>query len=444
MRAIFYLQNEFCFYIIKGKTHVMCKKSEPEIKKVYDVFDFNLRIPNYQRPYKWTAHNIIALLEDIEDVMQTGKKAYRVGTLILRERSSDGVYEIVDGQQRILTFTLILKALDPKFSAKFENDEKFKASLTYDKISQKNLHDNFQIIQEYINSMHDDQRKNIDFAIRNILEFVVIPVENQAEAFQLFDSQNTRGKKLDPHDLLKAFHLREISDRYSMRYNTEQWENAENIKIRELFNWYLYPIMNWVNREKTKTFTDKDIDCFKGVRSTSEYRYSKRIIKSMPCFQLGEPFESGENFFGMVNHYLRMREDVENEIMSNSVFSSIKNVLEQSEDSSTGFKYAKRLFFCALMAYYDRFGIFDIRAVSKLCLWAFTIRLDMDHLGPDTINNYATGNGTGERYTNNMPMFSLIKNSRSHLDIVNLLIRKNSVGNNREKLRHNLAQLFKR
>ena len=421
----------------------MCRKNEPKIKKVYDVFDVNLRIPNYQRPYKWTTHNIIALLEDIEEVIQNGKAAYRVGTLILRE-SSDGFYEIVDGQQRILTFTLILKALNPRFSTNFENDEKFKTSLTYDKISQKNLHDNFLIIQEYINSMHDDQRGKINSAIHNILEFVVITVKNQAEAFQLFDSQNTRGKKLYPHDLLKAFHLREISDRYSMRYNTEQWENAASIKIRDLFEWYLYPIMNWINREKKKTFTDKDIDCFKGVRSTSEYRYSKRIIKSMPCFQLGEPFESGENFFGMVNHYLRMRDDVENEMMNNSVFSSIKNVLEESKDSSKGFMYAKRLFFCALMAYYDRFGNFDVRAVNKLCLWAFTIRLDMDHLGPDTINNYATGSGAGERYTNNIPMFLLIKNSRSHLDIANLLIRKNSVGNNRETLRNNLEQLLKR
>ena len=49
-------------------------------------------------------------------------------------------------------------------------------------------------------------------AIRDILEVVVLTVTELTEAFQLFDSQNTRGKALYPHDLLKAYHLREISD----------------------------------------------------------------------------------------------------------------------------------------------------------------------------------------------------------------------------------------
>jgi hypothetical protein len=39
---------------------------------------------------------------------------------------------------------------------------------------------------------------------------VIINVDKVEEAFQLFDSQNTRGKELDPHDLLKAYHLREM------------------------------------------------------------------------------------------------------------------------------------------------------------------------------------------------------------------------------------------
>ena len=36
-----------------------------------------------------------------------------------------------------------------------------------------------------------------------------MPEERLAEAFQLFDSQNNRGKSLEPHDLLKAYHLRQ-------------------------------------------------------------------------------------------------------------------------------------------------------------------------------------------------------------------------------------------
>lgn len=47
------------------------------------VFDISLVIPNYQRPYKWTAKNAIQLLDDIVDAKNSNKETYRVGTLIL-------------------------------------------------------------------------------------------------------------------------------------------------------------------------------------------------------------------------------------------------------------------------------------------------------------------------------------------------------------------------
>jgi hypothetical protein len=42
--------------------------------------------------------------------------------------------------------------------------------------------------------------------------FVRIVTYIEQEAFQFFDSQNTRGKSLEPHDLLKSYHLREMTD----------------------------------------------------------------------------------------------------------------------------------------------------------------------------------------------------------------------------------------
>ena len=63
-----------------------------------------LQIPNYQRPYKWTAQNAIQLLDDIIEAKNTNKERYRVGTLILH-KTPDNRYDIVDGQQRTITFT---------------------------------------------------------------------------------------------------------------------------------------------------------------------------------------------------------------------------------------------------------------------------------------------------------------------------------------------------
>ena len=45
-----------------------------------------LTIPEYQRPYKWTAKNANQLLDDIEEAMNANKEVYRVGTLILHDK----------------------------------------------------------------------------------------------------------------------------------------------------------------------------------------------------------------------------------------------------------------------------------------------------------------------------------------------------------------------
>ena len=88
---------------------------------------------------------------------------------------------------------------------------------------------------------------------------------------------------------------------------------------------------------------------------------------------------------------------------------------------STGFRYAMNLFYCALLFYYDRFHLLDEMAVKKLFVWAMMIRVDMDNLGMDTINNYAIGN-KDKTYTNRIPMFFNIASARSSREITNMKI----------------------
>ena len=432
------------------KTHVVFVQkeersddSENKLRKVMSISavlrELELRIPNYQRPYRWTYRNVIDLLSDIEDAIRTGKDAYRVGTLILYRTQITGnpIYEIVDGQQRILTFILLYMVLDTNFTCSVIEDRNYVKMLLHDDVSKKNLYDNFQTIRGYINN---DNRARIEKAMNSILQIIVISVDQMSEAFQLFDSQNTRGKSLDPHDLLKAYHLREINNKYIMRHKTEQWENVNTLELRELFNHYLNPITNWIYGKKVGSFREKDIDIFKGIRSSSNYSFGKRIVKSMPFFQLGEQFEAGEHFFEMVHYYLQMLKDIKMEIVENHSLEKVRDVLENGKDGSIGFDHAKRLFYSAMLAYYDHFGFFNIRAVNKICLWAFMIRLDVNHLGFDTINKYAIGE-KAENYSNSIPMFSKIKNSRSDQDIANVDIKFNK-NEGHDVLRQRLKKIF--
>ena len=69
-------------------------------------------IPMYQRNYAWGEGEINQLIQDIEDFARTGKPYY-IGTLVVFDRDENGknVYEVIDGQQRLTTLSLLAMAL---------------------------------------------------------------------------------------------------------------------------------------------------------------------------------------------------------------------------------------------------------------------------------------------------------------------------------------------
>ena len=402
------------------------KNNIPQIWSIDKLLKANLIIPNYQRPYKWTDKNIIELLLDIQKSIEESRKytnfKYRIGTVILFR--NEGGYEVVDGQQRILSFLLLYLYLQPGFTCTL-SEVKYS-----NKITQKNIHANYKTISEWFSSVDDDGKKLFMKALNNILEVVVITVNKISEAFQLFDSQNTRGRALYPHDLLKAYHLREIHDKYEMQHAVIKWESKKPQAIRELFDHYLFPLWNWAKCRKCGNFTIADIDIYKGIEEDTGYTYARRANKAMPYFLLTEPFISGSDFFEMVDHYMQMLHNIKEEIITNPNFDKIKQMLTDGKDagtvetfdkscksSSTGLNYARNLFLCALLCYYDRFHNFDVMAVTKLFTWAMMIRVDMNHLGFDTINRYAIGrNG----YSNDKPVIAMIAYARRHTEIAGM------------------------
>lgn len=402
---------------------------------VNELLNMELRIPEYQRPYKWTRKNVADLLNDIGTAIEDNRRPgydgfrYRVGTVIIHNKNDDvgNITErnIVDGQQRLITLSLIKRALDPSFTnSLLEHEYK-------DKVSIGNISDNYRFILEW-KSVNSGKLEDYRGAFKNILEAVLIEVDDISEAFQLFDSQNTRGRELDPHDLLKAYHLREMNEYAFEKFNlVRRWEEIQPYRIRELFSLYLYPILNWSRKEKSMAFTAQDIDTYKGVSSNCLFTYAERVKKAMPCFQIDQPFAAGGDFFRMVKHYINLLADLKNEIATNKAFSDINkiianNIIKRKDNieqySSTGFRYAVNLFYCVLLFYFDRFHMYDEMAVNKLFVWAMMIRVDMENLGFDTINNYAVGNEDKD-YTNRIPMFFKIATARSNQEITNLRIQ---------------------
>ena len=391
-----------------------------KIKKVdvETLLSMRLMIPPYQRPYKWDIRNIDDLLKDIGNAINDSKKfngnfQYRIGTIILYSNTKDE-FEIVDGQQRIISLVLLKKYLCPDFECDMLK-HKFKS-----KITQDNIQRNYTFIREWFSLKAAVKQEYIN-AIENLLEVIVITVDNISEAFQLFDSQNSRGKALDPHDLLKAYHLREMKNyRYEMKHAVTKWEAKDTSQIRDLFDLYLFPIWNWSRAIKTRPFTVKEIDTYKGITEGSEYSYARRASRAMPYFQITEPFIAGNDFFEMVEHYLYLLTDIVTEIDTNDKFAKIKEVINRKHVTA-GFRYAKNLFYCALLCYYDKFHNFDEMAVKKLFIWAFMVRVDMEVLSFDTINKYSVADAN-DKYTNCIPMFAKISFARLHSEITSLQV----------------------
>ena len=398
------------------------------IKNVNDVLKIDLNIPKYQRPYKWNTKNISDLLYDIEEAIRMKEQygdnyKYRIGTIILHENNK---YDIVDGQQRIISLILIKKCIDKTncnlLNCSFSN-----------KLTIKNIKDNYTFIKEWFENKNENIKQEFLKAFEETLEMVVITVDDVAEAFQLFDSQNARGKALEPHDLLKAYHLREMKDSpKEMEEAVKKWESYDSKEINILFNKYLFRIYNWSRGKKTRNFTTNYIDIYKGIEKTSEYTYAKKALKTSPYYQIAEPFVSGKDFFEMINYYLDMKKTVEEKIKQ---FDKINTIItDKKYKNSTGFGYAVELFKCSLMYYYDRFNNFDENVVIKLFKWALMIRTDMESVQLDTINKYAIGEES-RNYTNNKPMFEIIRYARKHHEIANIPIKTERINNSAKSKR---------
>ncbi|MBB4119821.1 hypothetical protein GGR32_002127 [Mesonia hippocampi] len=392
---------------------------QPDIITVKQLLSTtNLEIPNYQRPYKWSSKNVNQLLDDILFFKQ--KPAYRLGTIVYHLDEHDKL-NIVDGQQRTITLLLIGLAIQNNVDLvkKLKNvnlnipslELTQKLSFT-NQVSKNNIRENYLEIQRRIADFDVD---TVYFFYEHC-EVVKVILNDISEAFQFFDSQNTRGVDLAPHDLLKAFHLREMMDNTSEdeRIKTvDKWEEMELEQLKRTFANYLYRIKNWANSKSARKFTKGDIEVFKGISPSvnepfpfaSIYRishfyveaynqdFNRRIDKNNMTypFQLDQVTINGKRFFEMINHYVKVIENLKISAKEDSIAYEVLSTLDKYEGRNrTGDKYVRNLFDCALIFYIDKFGVAEIeRAIERIFIWAYSIRLTYHSVQLASIDNYA-------------------------------------------------------
>jgi len=355
----------------------MAKVYPPEIITVQTLVTSQIKIPNYQRPYKWRIKNVDDLINDI--ITFSSNPPYRLGTIILH-RSNDKL-EIVDGQQRLLTLVLIVKAICE--SELMKECDSFSIPLLEEEfpnsITRENLIRNYQHILSRI--------KDFNLEIANFLlyecELIKISIDTIGEAFQFFDSQNSRGKPLNPHNLLKAYHLREMNGASTMEKMeaVKNWDNTDSGKLINLFGNNLYKIKKWSKGKSAMNFTTDEIDVFKGItlNQMKNYPYLKSyemnntflknyykldINNNPPLFpqQLDNVIVNGKRFFEFTDTTLEKIEVISNyksAFWENLISDDTSNIIEylrgHGGQHRKGDRYCKLLFENTILYYYSRF-----------------------------------------------------------------------------------------
>lgn len=314
------------------------------------VLELPLKIPEYQRIYCWEEDNVKCLLDDIFEHIEKRsikESSYRLGSIILHQH--DGFYDIIDGQQRLVTIALILQNLGVKSPILNESfgSSKAREYIAYNKF----------IINVYMQN-HVQDKANLIATILRSLEFDVLVLKNTSIdlAYTFFSNENSRGVVLTDYDLLKAHHLRFIPQTYEKQSERAAavWnEMIEDGRIHvdedglpdyeRTLDTYLYRLRKWLR--------NRDCEEGKNNRRVKKEYEAAPIVDEIPPFgekfYFGEPIQGGTHFFSFVDQYLqKYRHFVQTEAYK---------AIHQNMTSGTDTWYRDAIE-AVLFGYYAKFG----------------------------------------------------------------------------------------
>lgn len=216
---------------------------QPEFKPLIVILSDKLfRIPKYQRHYSWQSRQRHELFEDIKKLELAREKyderTHFMATIVcLKTQDKEQVgsntfyiYDVVDGQQRLTTLVILLKAI----SLKLESDQQLDEAKELNKLLVKddgrliilqNNHENRLILRNYlkdgqkpeVSSLKTIADKNISQAIKdcekfvnahpnavkllalvkNYLYFIFQSLEDKGAVYTIFEVLNSRGLDVD-------------------------------------------------------------------------------------------------------------------------------------------------------------------------------------------------------------------------------------------------------
>ncbi len=281
-------------------------------KALGDVFcdKYVFHIPPYQRPYSWGSEQVEELLDDL--LWATGENApserppYFLGSIVLIKRPESPVADVVDGQQRLTTMTILVSVLKelatneeekanidvflrqrgnpnlgtkdvPRLTVRPRDADFFRKTIqeggdgdladaeTTD--ARKRMLQNRDYLRTRLMAMATEQRARIlPFAAQRCY-LVVVEASDQASAYRIFSVMNDRGMDLSPTDILKADIIGAIPDEFAKAKYTEVWETLEDDLGREAFKDLFAHIRMIHRKQKMRGTLEREFNEFVSPRS---------------------------------------------------------------------------------------------------------------------------------------------------------------------------------
>ncbi len=258
---------------------------EASEKPILDIFcdKYLFRIPSYQRPYAWTTEQASELLDDIATACgSSGDVAdaspYFLGSIVLIKDPQKSEADVVDGQQRLTTLTILISVLRDLADARIatathnyvcqtgdpirgtsdvfrltprERDADFFRTVIQNEGATAQLPDvrqfkdararmveNASFLRERLKALSDEERRRLTMYIAQRCYLVIVAASDQDSAFRIFSVMNSRGLDLSPADVLKAEIIGALPADQQEIY-TQKWEDMEDelgrARFAELF-----------------------------------------------------------------------------------------------------------------------------------------------------------------------------------------------------------------
>ena len=177
-------------------------------------------IPLYQRNFSWTYDEIEQLLNDVADAYQEKRDNYYIGTLVVNEEN--GLFKIIDGQQRTTALNLIalvlknefnfdkLEAVNLTFPARRRSNENIQNLFINEKISEDDENELTRgyrhakdALKKVLGERQLEPQSFVDYLFENVIIFrSILPEDLDLNLY--FERFNSRGEQLEAHEILKA------------------------------------------------------------------------------------------------------------------------------------------------------------------------------------------------------------------------------------------------